>query len=373
MKLNRLGRRISAALGAALLALGVGASAAAASANAATKAPEKQTITLIKYKSGDDLTEHDPTIGPDPSDAKERVNGAIYTVYDVTDQYWQAIGEPGITKDNIGEVNGPTDANPYTAKHFDVSKAQAVKVIGTSNGQATTELPTQSNGHSAVYLFRESHTPTGFQQSYDFLLGLPARNAAGEYPSQLYVYPKDAVKDTYYLQFRKVDQYNPETPLAKAVFYVTRKNGDDLRYARIEGQKAVTGFSVTPEDVTWVTSTDDATKFTSDSDGRFGFGAFPETVTDNTIKGLSKRGHYGLQEITAPAGYTDKFTIAGGVVKVGQVASGDDKNDVTNQVSDMPESILPHTGGKGIIALIAVGTAMVAVGAIVYVKRRVVD
>ncbi|WP_390410665.1 LPXTG cell wall anchor domain-containing protein [Lacticaseibacillus jixiensis] len=110
----------------------------------------------------------------------------------------------------------------------------------------------------------------------------------------------------------------------------------------------------------------------SDSkDGTFGFEAASETrMTDptSTLMGLrnpdDKDGvAYSYVETKAPTGYDNDHGT-----------TDNDQHEVNDedpiQVTDTPKTILPHTGGIGIVLYVALGAALVALGTVAYKKRR---
>ncbi|MEL1196467.1 SpaA isopeptide-forming pilin-related protein, partial [Staphylococcus epidermidis] len=84
-----------------------------------------------------------------------------------------------------------------------------------------------------------------------------------------------------------------------------------------------------------------ATTFVSDAQGEFGLNGFADKTTN-----------YTAVETKAPAGYesADKpFTAT-------------DTTDAI-EIKDTPKHLLPHTGGAGILAIVAVGIALIALAA----------
>lgn len=363
---SKIGRRMLNALGAAVVTLSVGASGFMPHAvQAASTVPDTQNITLVKYRSGGDVKEVNPTTQPDPD--MQRVNGAQYNVYDVTAQYWDLLKRDDITTANIGDVAGN---GSYYAKNFDVSNLNPVKTVATKDGQANFDLPTKSSdGRGAVYLFREKYTPAGYAPAFDFLLGLPFQDDNGTYPQKLYVYPKDAVRENYYLKFRKVDRYNKSTLLSDAQFYLRRVTSSGVLYAKVQGQDTVTGFNADAQEISWVTQKADATKFVSDANGEFGLAGFPESQSGDVIMGLSRHQKYELVEEVAPKGYTTDFTLMDGAITVGTKATDAETDLPATVVGDKPENVLPHTGGKGIALMLLAGAAMIIIGIYAYRRR----
>lgn len=111
--------------------------------------------------------------------------------------------------------------------------------------------------------------------------------------------------------------------------------------------------------ITPVASDKDATTFISGDDGIFGL---------NGIEGSDKQ--YTAIETKAPDGY-DPAPETPFALKDGAKANPTTENpkDATD-IKDQPTSILPHTGGAGIVMYIVIGVALVVLGTIAYKKRR---
>ncbi|WP_225353775.1 pilin N-terminal domain-containing protein, partial [Lacticaseibacillus sharpeae] len=277
-------------------------------------------MILTKYAVAKDTgltTQKDLTTEPDSS--KDRVQGAVFTLYDVTDQYWKDVA-PTLT--GKGTAEDTTDADSLTANEHKYDLNTATK-IDPETGSAVTEATktdtakTDANGQITykdlpnynaagqykVYLFHEESAPTGYTLSPDFVVSLPVKGADGT----VYVYPKDEVTGAYQLKFTKIDA-NSETKLEGAVFYI--KNGD--QYAQVNGQygenNQVVGFDKNPVTVKWVNTEAEATQFKSKADGSFGFSATTQTIKDGVTYGLTtgtedKPQQYTIEEKTAPNGY----------------------------------------------------------------------
>ncbi len=141
-------------------------------------------------------------------------------------------------------------------------------------------------------------------------------------------------------QFIKVDAHSHKG-LANAEFVV--KKGDKIaEFVQLENTYVFVG---------WVDEKTEETTITTPENGEF------------TVKGLTN-GIYDLVETKAPAGYVTlkdpiKFTIEHGKF-----------NGVENidTVTNTPKGLLPQTGGAGIAAFLAVGTAIL-VGTFIVFKR----
>lgn len=340
------------------------------------------SVVLTKYaatglaENGSDIKEHKLDQTPEGfiGSYKEgqitgTVKGAMYNVYDITAAYWE---------ENKGTDNGknPTVSDVDPAVYAKELTNPIKTAVTNEKGQATIVLPNAQNGKPAVYLFKENDKalPSGYKASADFVIGLPGYNEKGEVLKTAYVYPKDEIGDTNQLKFTKVDKYNQDTVLAGAKFKIKNKDGQYAKLGNSEGE--VTGFSTEAKDVTWVFE-DKATIFVSDDKGEFGFSATPSTKKDDGVHGLDKNALYTVVETAAPKGYQKDLKI----LKVDdnkvnpQSVAKDEKDESKKKAAgyvgtDSPKGILPHTGGAGIIAIIAAGLAITLIGLVAYNKRR---
>ena len=352
-------KRALTLVGAAVLAVTIGA-LGSHTVVAAAETPDTQSVTLTKYAYTDGkIGNTSPTSADDltkaPVEQQDRIAGVKFTVYNVTNQYWT-----GIEK---GDFTSSVDASKFKQNDDDIIKTATTDANGQINYQ---DLPTHYafNGKqkSAVYLFVEDATtaPDYDSATTEFILSLPVKTSDGQYPENIYVYPKNVSTQTYDLEFTKEDAETGAT-LANAEFQITNKDG---LYAQVQGatDNKVTGFSADPVQVKWVQDASDATTFISDNNGKFGFTSYAETVRDGATWGLKKSADYQYIETKAPNGYdkVDEATI--------NTQNGDKDDSLV--VKDTPQGLLPHTGGAGIIAFVVLGVAIVAIGGIAYTKRR---
>lgn len=303
-----------------------------------TTDPATQTVILTKYgfTNAPDATDHQTDQTPTDAHngwAKDGtpLAGVKFAVYDVTSQYW---ADPTNYKGTTDTSNMTPVANGTTNK----------------DGQITfKDLLTTSGDHNAVYLFHEVQARTGYddQSSKDFWISLPAA-AAGD--NNVYVYPKNTQKTTYWHKFTKKDSHTG-LALNGAQFNITNADGKYLAVSDEDGtlQTELTGWTNTEEKnfkLNWTTE-DQATTFISDKDGIFGLNGF----TDQSTK-------YNAIEIKAPDGYTEKEDPT--------PFTADNK---TSDILDAPRGLLPHTGGTGILMILTVGAALLAL-AFVGIKKR---
>ncbi|WP_261806943.1 SpaA isopeptide-forming pilin-related protein [Lapidilactobacillus luobeiensis] len=332
-------KRVLAAASTAILSLALLAVAAPAShqvSAAAEDTPKEQTIILTKYGFSSDqaLTERPTNEEWDGAGAKS-LAGVEFEVYDVTAKYWaDPTGYKGDISDLISQESLVTDGQ----------------------GQATITLPTTEavagqQTRSAVYLFHETNPRAGYGTSADFWLTLPAKAADD---GNVYVYPKNTVKETYQQDFVKQDSVTDEV-LAGAEFVIQNTDKQYLQLTDKDGQ-ALENVPAGFVDVlagnyrlSFVAAKENATVFTSDKDGKFGLNGFADMTTE-----------YIASETKAPAGYER--------AKDTSFHADDDSEPVV--IEDQPTGILPHTGGNGIVVFIAIGVALIAGGSLVYLKRR---
>lgn len=182
------------------------------------------TIPANKDNTGDKMDDFGGTA----------LGGAVFTAYDVTTAYWTAYKASKATTDagkQTDAIAAIVDGNKIIA---DVSKADSYVFDATdaTTGQANKSLPTTSGTgtakQNAVYVFEETTSPAGVDQSKSipFVLGLPSVNDTGGYRTDVYVYPKNEVK-TNNLQFTKYGVDGDTTaPLEGAGFVLKQKDGE---------------------------------------------------------------------------------------------------------------------------------------------------
>lgn len=163
--------------------------------------------------------------------------------------------------------------------------------------------------------------------------------------------------DTVDITFKKVAADNQDTFLPGAEFRLYYEDSDTVRYY----------YSKSGDTVSWVDDADNATPFTSGSDGTF------------TLPGLTIGTTYYLEETVAPDGYMlpeQNITInwqsstpapASGTTPL--ATSGEDADKVY-LIPNSTGARLPETGGSGTTFLTIGGLLMMAAAAGGYVLRR---
>lgn len=327
--------KVLTVLGAAVLTLPAVLGMNNNTVKAADATPSSQHVILTKYgfKEAPDETNRD-TATQWNGDGAERLGGVEFEIYDVTANYW----------------SDPTNYNGSTA-----APAKLVSTETTAdNGQFGIDLPKVSKDadgqdRAAVYVFHETNQRAGYGTAADFWLTLPAKADAD---GNVYVYPKNTEVKTYERNFIKKDSVTGEV-LPGAQFVIKNVKGEYLQLTDKKGNNpigSVTGYADVLAGnmrIKWVTDKGAATVFTSDKDGKFGLNGF-----------ANNSDVYTYEEIKAPTGY-DK------------TADGEFKaDDTTSDILDTPTGVLPHTGGKGIVAFVVAGVALIALGGLAYSKRR---
>ncbi|WP_164511948.1 pilin N-terminal domain-containing protein [Lacticaseibacillus daqingensis] len=360
--------------GAALLALPL-----ALNANVVNAADENATQDVIITKYGFKSAEEEQAsgeVGLDKdntthSDAA-KLAGAEFTVYDVTDAYWKYVNDPAnkIGSLEIGDIKDQTvlseAINQVASQLRDGVTAQGAQTTD-ENGQATfTALKQYSSGKPAVYVFSETKTPEGFTADKDFVVSLPYGNGT----DAVKIFPKnifDEEKGKLSLKFKKVDATATSTALEGAIFKIVRTAADGSKlYAKVDNAADLT----TLQNVQWVQEAD-ATEFTSNNEGLFGFTSYTESKQGNDTFGLTAdatKATYAVKEVKAPAGYLKDAKIKDADAEKATESATNDAKETT--ITDTPEGILPHTGGAGIVLFVALGAALIVLGGVAYNKRR---
>ncbi|HFI0678162.1 TPA: SpaH/EbpB family LPXTG-anchored major pilin [Streptococcus suis] len=149
-------------------------------------------------------------------------------------------------------------------------------------------------------------------------------------------------------KFVKVDVNNNNKTLAGAEFVVRKDTTDTAKY-----------FKDTAEGGQWVDTYEEATKYTTLTDG----------IVD--VKGL-EYGTYQLQETKAPEGYalpTGEAAYTEFKVTENSYTLTSEENEQL-KIVNTPKGFLPSTGGAGIILFVALGAAMIGLAGVYFTSRR---
>lgn len=213
-----------------------------------------QQVTLKKLVFDTLPTERKNTGDMMQWDNSAPLSGAGFTAYDITADYWTI----------YDQTAGNKEAKELAA----IAAVKALNITGkttfifpntNASGDATLSLPVVSNGKNAVYLFKETTTPSGTnaEKSVPFVLGLPVINADGTNKSTVYLYPKNEYKPTnlsfikYGVGLNSSGDNDEPKPLSGAQFVLKEKDGS--YYNTISGK--------------FDASLANASKFTSGSNG----------------------------------------------------------------------------------------------------------
>lgn len=153
------------------------------------------------------------------------LEGAVFTAYDVTAEYWAAYAKSEGTNDAMKSK----DASTAVLGLKDTVTGGIVFDATNINGVSTKDLPVKSGGRSAIYLFIETESPAGVVQgaSVPFVLGLPIYNENSDIQKEIvHIYPKNEFK-TVNLEFTKYGVIEGEQPavLQGAKFILKGTNG----------------------------------------------------------------------------------------------------------------------------------------------------
>ncbi|WP_054678377.1 pilin N-terminal domain-containing protein [Lacticaseibacillus sharpeae] len=266
MKQNNFLKKALTLVGAAVIAGAVGLGAS--NHSQADAASAQTEVHLVKYAISGDATPKQADGYAEDADLanKDVVAGAEFSVYDVTDKYWENYDAKlkGKSANEVSTLLNATipdkDGNPTRNAFFDTpadgetesafNPDNAFKSGTTDeNGKIDFTLDNYNDaGQYKVYLFREESVPAGYAKSADFVLSLPAKGTDDNKSplTEAWVYPKDQVTGNYQLKFTKVDANNSDVAhnmLSGAIFYITKSetktvDGEEktvTKYAQVNG------------------------------------------------------------------------------------------------------------------------------------------
>lgn len=151
------------------------------------EANETETIpfNLHKIAYPDKGTTRD---SQEESDGNYELNGVIFDVYDVTEDFYQLLerSEDKTARDVQAELQGMDLSNRKSIAQ------QITETINEQEGIANFNLPRRSEGKDAVYLFRESTTSSDVEgKAADMVVALPVLDPLGEpLEEPIHLYPK---------------------------------------------------------------------------------------------------------------------------------------------------------------------------------------
>ena len=239
-------------------------------------------------------------------------------------------------------------------KNTDEAKLLA-EIKGSMKTLADTVTGVTIKGNTFTVAFDLTKLKEHPGETISFAVGMSVLDSAvwgGEIPNDVvfdnnfHDAKDDAVVTTYGKKFVKQDTDTSKV-LENAQFVV--KKGDKYLMIDANGKHS------------WGTSKDDAFKFTSDANGNFEVSGLAKTPEKSDPVADNGDIAYELEEVVAPDGYTllkdtIKFTADNGVE--------------TLPVFNKHKGSLPSTGGKGIVAFVAVGVVAIAGAGLYFMKGR---
>ncbi len=153
------------------------------------------------------------------------------------------------------------------------------------------------------------------------------------------------------MKFFKYETGSDDKSLAGAKFIIQRQTGNATEYAVLEGVTGMTG-AYAPSKITWTTTKADATELTTSAGKPFNL----------SIQGMLP-GTYTLIETDAPDGYeiTDPTTDF-------EIVAGTWGEKIVRITNTPVRTLLPMTGGMGLLAFLLIGIVLMSGG--YYVKKQ---
>lgn len=147
------------------------------------------------------------------------------------------------------------------------------------------------------------------------------------------------------MKFFKYETGSDDKSLAGAKFIIQRQTGNATEYAVLEGVTGMTG-AYAPSKITWTTTKADATELTTSAGKPFNL----------SIQGMLP-GTYTLIETDAPDGYeiTDPTTDF-------EIVAGTWGEKIVRITNTPVRTLLPMTGGMGLLAFLLIGIVLMSGG-----------
>lgn len=369
--------------------------------NDSTRVSANGKITKNDYNVGDAIPFKVSANIPEGIADKTDAGNNVYTKFELYDVHDTALTAtitdgkiPGATLYVLGTDGSKTEVADYSITDIASDKLASLS-DGDTDGKTGFTLsvdpaviPTLTPGAELVFEYSMTLNATNgaFKNTVDVIPGNDTDIIHDPTPPSVEV-------QTGGRKFIKKDASTKDV-LAGAAFAVKDKDGRYLQYRK--GETVVGTFTGAPTDydnVKWISKEDadvaltaaaqeagkdvsqlteqekatavHATLITSSEDGTFEVNGLADLGTDKD---------YELVEVTAPKDYVlSDEAVQFDVAFKNEADSNTDENtydlkalDVTN----VPKGILPHTGGKGIIAFIIIGAALIVLTAVYFIKGR---
>jgi len=365
---------------------------------------ETVDVTVNKRVWKDERPDNIQNTGEEMDFGGEPLEGAGFTVYDVTEAYHNLVA--GSTQEAAKET-----IENYVATY--ATTVAAVEAPTNDLGQVVFSLPLKKGGLDAVYLIVETRTPNApiiTERAAPIVLAMPIYSVlsnengqitySDELNTNIQIYPKN-VKSENEKVLANADQFTKVT--IDGVEYPHVTTGDILDYqltinlpaslneTHPTGEYVVTQFVIkdTPgaglalcnvkrklDDDTFEYAVFEADKNARDEYVFVGWTSVQADATDvvsangGSIKVIGLiEGEYLLEETQAPSNeYVKLAEDYQFVVTYGDYGTEEDLATVNN----VPKGLLPSTGGNGIYAFLAVG-AVLMIGSYIWFKKSKVQ
>lgn len=166
------------------------------------------------------------------------VNGAVYTVHNVTANYWQLAGK----KNNEEIMASLSEMTTLASDNNQVAEVTTSTDVLFGQGVARVTLPeyvmNQGQEKYAVYLFKEQSSPltNEYKKSGNFIVGLPIEGVTAQEPF-IHLYPKSRSMPQVTLTKRLKDSqqnFTYDQPIDYLIETMIPENLVDLRLYQLE-------------------------------------------------------------------------------------------------------------------------------------------